>query len=111
MPNTNIVVLEGHLGKKPEAKEFKGGVISCNFTVATSMGKGEKAKTQWHNCQIWGSDATNLALNADKGDVVSLKGRIEYREYNGKWYTEIKVDHLHLTKKSSKGGRDEFVAE
>ena len=110
MPNTNMVILEGHLGKKPEAKEFKSGVVCCNFTLATTMGKGEKAKTQWHQCKVWGSQATDLALNADKGDVVSLKGRIEYREYEKKWYTEIIADMVHMTKKG-KGESNEFVAE
>lgn len=108
MPNTNICIIEGHLGKDPEAKELKGGVIVANFTVATSIGRDEKQKTQWHNCKVFGSTATDLALNGHKGDVVSLKGRIEYSQYNEKWFTNIIVDHLHVTPKK---GRGEWVEE
>jgi single-stranded DNA-binding protein len=46
-----------------------------------------------------------------KGDVVSLKGRIEYRKWEDKYYTDIIVDHLHLAKKKGKPDDDGFVEE
>lgn len=105
MPNTNIVILEGHLGSEPEARELGSGVIVCNFSLATSTGRDEKKKTQWHSCKIFGSLATELAMNGRTGDVVSLKGRIEYRKWEDKYFTDIIVDYLKLTKKrSNKGG-------
>ena len=111
MPNTNIVILEGHLGKDPESKELNGGVIVCNFSIATSTGRDEKKRTQWHSCKCFGSQATELAMNGRTGDVVSLTGRIEYRKWEEKYYTDIIADHLRLAKKKGKPDDDGFVEE
>ena len=111
MPNTNIVILQGHLGKDPESKELSSGVIVCNFSLATSMGKDDSKKTQWHMCKAFGSQAAELAMNGRTGDVVSLTGRIEYRKYEDKYYTDIVVDHMRLTKKKTKRQDDEFEVE
>ena len=109
MPNTNIVILEGHLAKEPVSKELKGGVIVCNFTVAVSDGKDKPAT--FLSCKIFGAQATALAMNGHTGDVVSLKGKIQIRKYEDKYYTDIVVDHMHITAKKAKAVSDEFVAE
>ena len=111
MPNMNVVILEGHLAKDPIAKEMGSGVIVCNFTVATSVGMDEKKKTQFHTCKIWGTQATTLAMHGHQGDTISLKGHIEYRKWEEKYFTDIVVDHLHLTAKKAKGASNEFIAE
>jgi len=107
MPSENIVLLTGHLGKAPEKKELSSGVIVCNFSIATNEGKDKPP--MWHRCVCFGSQATDLAINGAVGDVVSLKGRIKYREYQGKYYTDIVVDHMHVSKKKVKN--DEWEKE
>lgn len=118
MPNTNIAIIEGHLAKEPTLKEVKGGVALCSFTVATSMGKDKP--TQFHSCKMFGTQAKILGENGHVGDIVSLKGRIEYRKWEDKYYTDILVEHMHLTaKKPGPAGKppikeeveNEFVAE
>jgi single-stranded DNA-binding protein len=50
-------------------------------------------------------------MNGRTGDVVSLTGRIEYRKWEEKYYTDIIADHLHLAKKKAKSDDDGFVEE
>lgn len=111
--DTNIVLLSGHLGTKPEGKELRGGVIVTSFSLATSSGYRDKQRTEWHKCSVFGTQATELAMYGDKGDAVSLKGRITYSEREGKNYTNIIVDHLKLTKKKSGSPyrKNEFESE
>lgn len=97
--DTNIVLLSGHLGAKPESRELNSGVIVTNFSLATSTGYGDRRRTEWHKCSVFGTQATEIAMYGDKGDAVSLKGHITYGEREGKYYTNIIVDHLKLTKK------------
>lgn len=111
MPNMNVVILEGHLAKAPTSKELSNGVVVCNFTVATSVGVDEKKKTQFHSCKIWGTQATALAMHGNQGDSISLKGHIEYRKWEEKYFTDIVVDHLHLQSKVKKSVVPEFEEE
>lgn len=101
MPNKNIVILAGHLGADPESKLGRNSNYA-RFRLATSYGKDEKKKTQWHNCIIWGSQATELCLSAEKGDAVYAIGRIEYREHEGKWYTDIVCESVSVLKREDK---------
>jgi single-stranded DNA-binding protein len=109
MPNTNIVILEGHLAKEPTSKELGGGVVVCNFTVAISDGKDKPAT--FLSCKIFGTQATALAMSGYTGDVVSLKGKIQIRKWEEKYYTDILVDHMHIQAKKAKKVENEFVAE
>ena len=40
-------------------------------------------KTQWHQISVW------QELKAEKGDLLYVEGKIEYREHEGKYYTDI----------------------
>lgn len=101
MPNINMVVLAGHLGADPESGTTKNGNVYAKFRMATSYGKDDKKKTHWHQCQIWGSQAADLAMSAVKGDAVYVIGRIEYREFEGKWYTDIVCESVSVKKRDN----------
>lgn len=104
MPNLNYVILAGHLGADPEVKTTESGIPFAKFRLATSYGRDERKKTTWHNCQIWGSQAAELGMSAEKGDAVYCIGRIENREYDGKWYTDIICESVSVKKREAKDG-------
>jgi single-strand DNA-binding protein len=83
----NRVTLIGRVGKEPEQKTF-GEKTLTKFSFATSESSKDKngewqEKTQWHNVSYW----NNIKL--EKGDMLFIEGKIEYREHEGKYYTDI----------------------
>ena len=83
----NRVTLIGRVGKEPEQKTF-GEKTLTKFSFATSESSKDKngewqEKTQWHNVSYW----NNIKL--EKGDMLYVEGKIEYREHEGKYYTDI----------------------
>ena len=96
----NKVILCGNVGKDPEIKDA-GTTKIVNLPVATTsrIKKGEEwvDNTQWHNVVFWGKSAEYVAKTALKGDVITVSGEINYREYTNKDgvkknVTEIKAD-------------------
>ncbi len=57
MSGVNKVILIGHLGKDPEARQLEGGVSVVSFPMATSETfnkDGRKVEqTEWHNIVMW----------------------------------------------------------
>ena len=83
----NKLTLIGRIGQI-EIKDTKSGDKLTNLSVATSDSYKDKngqwqEKTQWHRCTLF------KEFKADKGDVVYLEGKVEYREHEGKYYTDI----------------------
>jgi single-strand DNA-binding protein len=83
----NRVTLIGRIGKEPEVKTF-GEKTLTKFSFATSESSKDKngewqEKTQWHQVSYW----NNTKL--EKGDMLFIEGKIEYREHEGKYYTDI----------------------
>lgn len=105
MPNKNVAIIEGHLGRDPELKHFDSGAVRCTCRVGTSWGKESKKETTWHTIVIWGGMAEDVAINCHKGDALMVQGRIRtYQGSNKAWYTEIVAyeDSVKYQKKESK---------
>jgi len=95
----NKLTLIGRIGQI-EIKDTKSGDKLTNFSVATSDSYKDKSgewqeKTQWHRCTLF------KEFKADKGDLVYLEGKVEYREHEGKYYTDVICSYAR--KLNSKG--------
>lgn len=99
----NIVNIMGNVGNDPEIKKTDKTTIA-NFSVAT---KGYNDKVEWHRCVAFGKTAEVIEQYVNKGDLVGVTGEIQYREYDGKYYTDIVVNKFHFG--SSKKNRAESV--
>jgi single-strand DNA-binding protein len=80
----NKVILIGRLGKNAEAKTAQNKKDYVVLSVATSESwkndKGEyDTRTEWHRVYAWGN-LTNFAKTLLKGQLISLEGKIKYRE-------------------------------
>lgn len=98
MASLNRVNLIGNLGKDPELKYTKSQTPYARFSLATteeftSNGENQK-KTTWHNLVVWGKQAEIADKYLRKGKQVFVEGRIEYREHDGKHYTDIVVERF-----------------
>ena len=83
----NRVTLIGRIGKEPEVKTF-GEKTLTKFSFATSESSKDKngewqEKTQWHQVSYWNN------ITIEKGDMLFIEGKVEYREHEGKYYTDI----------------------
>ena len=93
----NQVELIGRVGRDPEQKKV-GEKTLANFSVATSYGKGDSAKTEWHSITAW-DKLGEIALQVlHKGDRVFIQGRLSYNtvDKNGvkTTYTQITASNL-----------------
>jgi single-strand DNA-binding protein len=87
----NKLILLGRLGQKPETTQ-RGEHTVCKFSVATT----EREKTQWHSCVAFGKTAETIAKHFDKGQMISLEGRVEYSKHEDKYYTNIIVERFYF---------------
>ncbi|MGC1582610.1 MAG: single-stranded DNA-binding protein [Candidatus Acidiferrales bacterium] len=92
MYSLNRVELIGRLGRDPELKTV-GGKSVASFSVATSYGKGDQQKTEWHQVAVWEKLADIAMQVLHKGDNVFIEGRLSYNTVGEgdakKTYTQI----------------------
>lgn len=91
----------GNVGRDAEVRNA-GGTPVCGFSVAVTMGFGDKQTTQWVNCSLWGKRAESVAQYLTKGKQVTVWGQLSLRSYEGKsgpaTSLECRVDELKLHK-------------
>lgn len=88
--SVNKAILLGFVGKDPEIRSTKTGVMTANFSLATSESwkdkqTGEvKQVTQWHNISVIGNLAKIVDNYVKKGSKLYLEGKIQTEEYTNK---------------------------
>jgi len=98
----NSVQLVGNIGKDVQLTTFDNGNKKATLLLATNESytnaKGEKVKTtSWHNLIAWGKTAEQMAKSIQKGNEISIQGKLCNRTYadkdgNTKYITEIVVN-------------------
>jgi len=94
----------GNLGGDAELKD-NNGTPFLNFSIADNVGFGDKAKTQWVRCTIWGKRAeSSLKDYLKKGQQVAIRGEVSLNEWqnrDGVTQTSLqcRVDDLRLVGK------------
>ena len=100
----NFVFLVGRLGNAPEVKNFENGKV-VNFSLATKGNYKDKTgklveKTDWHKVVANGKLAEISEKHLKKGDLISLQGKLQTREYEKdghKFYiTEVILNKLEM---------------
>ena len=101
----NDVKILGYVGSEPKMIEFpSNGGLKAILSVATSRGKGDYRKTDWHTVAFRDA-AAELVSKLKKGDVIYCEGFIEYKTWkdeknNGieRLSVEINARHFIITK-------------
>ena len=105
MININSVVLVGRITKDPELRKTQSNTSVVQFTVAVNRrfkAEGqEKPEADFIGCLAWRQQAEFLSSYCRKGDLVSVEGRIQTRNYDdqtGKkvYVTEIVTEHVQI---------------
>ncbi len=99
MPNLNIRIACGHLGKDPECKQTQNGRAVCTFSIATNNGYKKNGEwidkpPTWHNVVVWGPLAEYIPTRYGKGDCLKVTGKHQERKYTGKDGTEHTVNEI-----------------
>lgn len=92
--SVNKAIIKGRLGTDPENRS---GVV--NLSIATDDGykdkDGNKVEvTNWHRATAFGKLAEVIEKWFKKGDEIFIVGRIQYREHEGKYYTNIIINEF-----------------
>lgn len=80
----NLFSFTGNLGKDAEVKTLQSGTALCEFSVAVKSGYGDKEKTNWVRCVMFGKKADGqLPQYLRKGTQVAASGELELQEWEG----------------------------
>lgn len=80
----NLFAFTGNLGRDCRTGNA-GGTAVCNFSVAVTEGYGDKKKTHWVECTLWGKQAEALAPYLLKGQQVAVAGEFGMKEATDKY--------------------------
>jgi single-strand DNA-binding protein len=102
----NKITITGRLGRDSELRALPNGDPVLSFAVADDVGFGEKKRTQWFSCALFGKRAQALSAYLKKGQQIVVFGSLDLREWNDKEgqkriTPEVRVDEVVL------GGRPE----
>ena len=99
MKTINKVELQGFLGQDAEEKVFESGRTLVNIRLATNESyknkEGEWVNNSiWHNVVYWKNKKDENLDFLKKGELVSVKGKLNSRKYtdkegNEKYITEV----------------------
>ncbi len=82
----NKIIVVGHLGRDPELRYTPQGDAVCNFSMATTEKKKDKAGefqdvTTWFRVTLWRRQAETAAKYLTKGSLVYIEGRLRVEEW------------------------------
>lgn len=88
------------MGRDPELRYTPQGTAVCNFSMATSEKRRDKAGewqdlTTWFRVTLWGKQGENAAKYLTKGSQVYIEGRLrieEWQDRDGKDRYTIEVN-------------------
>lgn len=81
----NVWAFTGNLGQDCERKALPSGKAVCEFSVGVSSGFGDKKKTTWAKCALFGKLAEGkLPEYLVKGAKVAVTGEVTLEEWAGK---------------------------
>ena len=108
----NKAILNGRLTKAPELKQTNSGKSVCSFTIAVDRNR-DREKTDFIPIVAWGKTAEFVNQWFDKGDLITIVGRSEVRNYddkngNKRTATEIIAEEVLFggSKSSDKGAEN-----
>lgn len=80
----NLFIFSGNLGRDAEQRFTAGGDSIVSFSVAVKSGYGDKAKTTWIRCTMFGKRGDSVLPYLKKGQQVLVSGEFSLNEYTDK---------------------------
>lgn len=108
----NTVTLTGNIGNELELRYTQTGTAVLELNLAVVSGFGDKKKTNWIGCTLWGKTAESAKEYLGKGRKIAVSGRLNQDSWEdkdtGKKQSKTRVTVEHWTfADSGKGERQE----
>lgn len=102
----NVFSVSGNVGQDGTLRQNIGSNMQSvlNFSIADTIGFGDKKRTQWISCAVWGKRAEALASHIKKGMKVTVWGELELREYEKRDGGRDKSLSLNVSQIAMHGG-------
>lgn len=99
----NKVFINGNLTKDMDVKVLSNGNYVGKFTVANTVGYGDKKKTYFIPCTLFGKRVESLEEILVKGAGVIIEGQLDYtsvKDEQGNWknYMNVVITEIEITK-------------
>tara|TARA_B100000809_G_scaffold244114_1_gene269760 strand:+ start:337 stop:708 length:372 start_codon:yes stop_codon:yes gene_type:complete len=113
----NKLIISGRLTRDAEVRFIPSGTPVMSFSVANNTGFGEKQKTHYFECSMFGKRAEGkLKDYMLKGQQVVVEGEISLNQYQKKDGTggaslNVFVNNVELMGGNQKGGGQPSVPE
>lgn len=108
----STLIVTGRVGRDGEIRTLQDGTKVLSFSVADDIGFGEKKKTQWISCALFGKRAESVGPYVTKGSLVEVVGSPSVNTYEGKngFKADLQVRVMELNLKG-KPSEDRPVAD
>jgi single-strand DNA-binding protein len=110
----NKIIVVGYLGRDPELRYTPQGDAVCNFSMATTDKKRDKAGelqdvTTWFRVTLWRKQAELAAKYLTKGSQVYIEGRLRVEEWtdrdgNNRHTLEVQGTEMQFIGSGGAGG-------
>lgn len=112
----NKVFINGNLTKDMDVKVLSNGNYVGKFTVANTVGYGDKKKTYFIPCTLFGKRVESLEKILVTGAGVLVEGQLDYtsvKDEQGNWknYTNVIVTEIEITKFKQTNNYDDMSLE
>lgn len=112
----NKVFINGNLTKDMDVKVLSNGNYVGKFTIANTVGYGEKKKTYFIPCTLFGKRVESLEKILVTGAGVLVEGQLDYtsvKDEQGNWknYTNVIVTEIEITKFKETNNYDNMSLE
>ena len=112
----NKVFINGNLTKDMDVKVLQNGNYVGKFTIANTVGYGDKKKTYFIPCTLFGKRVESLEKILVTGAGVIVEGQLDYtsvKDEQGNWknYTNVIVTEIEITKFKETNNYDNMSLE
>lgn len=114
MASFNKIIIIGYLGRDPEIRYTPQGLAVCNFSIATTEKRKDRAGesqdvTTWFKITAWGKLAETVNQYLSKGKQVYVEGRLRQDEYtdrdgNKRASLDVTASEIHFLSPRGDGG-------
>lgn len=101
--SVNKIIITGRIARDAEVRYTQGGTAVASVTIASDEGYGDKKRTEWFKCALFGKRAEGgLVQYLTKGRQVTVYGNLKSGAYIGKDNGEAKssnevyIDEIEL---------------
>lgn len=77
------ISLTGNVGKI-ESKYTDNGTLLCEFSLAVTVGSGDKKSTEWYKCTAWKKTGEIIGEYVDVGSKIQVEGDFKLHLWSAK---------------------------